>query len=705
MFPIPLARAFARRGARGLVALCVLGGLGVTAAPSLAQRPGLASADLFRLASVGDVQVSPDGTRVAYTVIRNDRPGRPYAQVFVMDLATGRSSRLGGDGDAVSGARWAPEGRAIAYFGREGGKAWLLVSRFDGSPPERLAPVEDTNHPLPSAGERLTWSPDGRQIAFISATPGPETDDANGDPMVIARYLYKPTASEGLTRFNDNRRLHIFLVDLATRAVRQLTDGVYYEHSLDWSPRGDEIAFVSNREPDPDRVFNYDLFVVRVADGAVRRLTATKNAEYRPAWSPDGQTLAYQGTTRDLTSSETTMEDTHIWLIGADGTGRRELGRLDNRQGAPEWTPEGRAVLATVQERGSVRLYRFPVDGGEPAVVAPGASEPGRVGAWSVGGDVLAYALETVGAPAELFVQRGGAAPVRATRLNADLLGARTLGEVEAIRFRSSDGLEVEAFLTKPVGLDPSRKYPLIAMIKGGPHGQQGPTFNAKAQVYAAHGFAVLMVNYRGSTGYGQRFADAIFSDQNGGEANDVLAGVDAALARYPWLDAGRLGVEGGSYGGQLTNWLITQTDRFKAAIPAAGISNLVSFNYMAYYHDYLAVEFGRFPHQAWPPGARPPGAGEAMHLMDFLWMRSPLRYVSRVKTPTLFIHGENDNDVPIAEAEQFYIALKDVGVETVMVRYPREGHGIRETRHVVDVIDRSLAWYDRHFRREAAPR
>jgi dipeptidyl aminopeptidase/acylaminoacyl peptidase len=193
------------------------------------------------------------------------------------------------------------------------------------------------------------------------------------------------------------------------------------------------------------------------------------------------------------------------------------------------------------------------------------------------------------------------------------------------------------------------------------------------------------MVNYRGSTGYGQKFVDAIFKDQDGGEAKDVLAGVDAAIAKYPWIDRNRLGLEGGSYGGQLANWIITQTDRFRAAIPSAGISNLVSFNYTAYYHDYLAVEFGGYPHEA--------------GVMDLLWERSPIRYVSKAKTPTMFIHGENDNDVPIAEAEQFFIALQDAGVETVMVRYPREGHGLRETAHVVDSIRRSIAWYDRHFR------
>ena len=220
--------------------------------------------------------------------------------------------------------------------------------------------------------------------------------------------------------------------------------------------------------------------------------------------------------------------------------------------------------------------------------------------------------------------------------------------------------------------------------MHGGPHGQQGPEFNAKAQIYAAHGYASLMVNYRGSTGYGQALADKIFGDQDGGEAKDVLAGVDAALAKYPWLDADRMGLEGVSYGGQLTNWIVTQTDRFKAAIPISGISNLITQNYLSYYHDYLAVEFGGYPHER--------------GINDTLWQRSALRYVSKVRTPTMFAHGENDNDVPIAEAEQFYIALKDVGVETIMIRYPREGHGVRETKHVVDLIDRSFEWYDRHF-------
>ena len=190
------------------------------------------------------------------------------------------------------------------------------------------------------------------------------------------------------------------------------------------------------------------------------------------------------------------------------------------------------------------------------------------------------------------------------------------MAPVEALRFPSADGTEIEAFLTRPLGQTATSRHPLIVMIHGGPHGQQGPAFTPKAQVYAAQGWAALMVNYRGSTGYGQALADKIFGDQNGGEAADVLAGVDAALARYPWIDPARLGIEGTSYGGQLTNWIITQTDRFKAAVPNAGISNLVSFNYMAYYHDYLAVEFGRYPHEN--------------GLMETLWERSPIRLIAQ---------------------------------------------------------------------------
>jgi len=547
-----------------------------------------------------------------------------------------------------------------------------------------------TNAPLPGSGSTIAWSPDSRRIAFVSSVPGPETAAATGDPMVITRYLYKPDAGEGLTHFNDNRRLHIFVVDVASGRVDQLTTGNHYEHSIDWSPNGDEILFLTNRDADEDEFFNYDVYAIKVADRTLRRITASESNEYHPRWSPDGKMISFQATKRWLTDRETTMEDTHAWVMNADGSGRREVGRLDNRQGPPEWAPDGSALLFTVQERGNTRLYRVPVradgdtaqEGGKPELVVSGA---GTVGAFSSAKTTIAYAFSTPADLAELYVRSAAGEARQLTNLNEAVLAGKPLAAVESFTFVSNDNrFEVEAFVTPPVGLNAAAKYPLIVSIHGGPHGQQGRAFNFKNQAYAAHGWATLMVNYRGSTGYGQAFTDAVFADQNGNEAQDVLYGVSAALRRYPWIDRDRLGVEGTSYGGQLSTWLITQTNIFKAAIPTAAITNIISYNYMTYYNQYEAMEWGVYPHQG--------------NLMDTLLQRSSIRHVASARTPTMMVHGENDNDVPIAEAEQFYVALKDVGTEAVMVRYPREGHGIRESRHVVDWIYRSVKWYEAHF-------
>jgi dipeptidyl aminopeptidase/acylaminoacyl peptidase len=668
----------------------------LAASPVFAQNR-LQSSDLLKLRSVSAVQLSPDATRVAYVVENNDGDGRPYGQLWVMTLADGKAVRFGAEKDASGNPEWAPDSQSIAYRGRANGKAGLIVARPDGSGARFLAEMSGTNAALPGAGRSVAWSPDGKRIAFVSSTPGPETADATGDPVVITRYLYKPDASEGMTHFNDNRRLHLFVLDVASGRVDQLTTGNHYEHSIDWSPNGEELLFLTNRDADEDEFFNYDIFTMKIADRSIRRLTATESNEYHPRWSPDGRTIAFEATRRGLTDRETTMEDTHAWVVNADGTGRREIGGgLDNRQGPPEWSPDGGALMFTVQERGNTRLYRVPVSCGAggrgnaaphscPADVV--VTGPGAVGGFSAAKDTLAYTFSTPSDQAELYVRAGNGSPRQLTNLNQTLLAGKTLGEVEAFTFVSNDNkFEVEAYLTKPVGLqsEAGGNYPLIVNIHGGPHGQQGPAFNFKNQVYAARGWATLMVNYRGSTGYGQAFTDAVFADQNGNEGQDVLYGVSAALRRYPWIDRDRLGIEGTSYGGQLSTWLITQTNIFKAAIPTAAITNIISYNYMTYYNQYEAMEWGVYPHQG--------------TLMDTLLQRSALRHVANAHTPTMLMHGENDNDVPIAEAEQFYVALKDVGTEAVMVRYPREGHGVRESKHVVDQIDRSIKWYEKHF-------
>ena len=275
--------------ARLLMFGAVLAGLTLSAPWSQAQ--GLVSSDLYRFRAVGQVALSPDNHRIAYTVTMYDRPGRPYSQIWIMDLSTAASTRLGGEKEASSNPLWSPDGKWLSYSAGEGDKSGLWVAHADGSGATFLAPTSGTNSPLPEQGESVTWSPDSKQIAFVSSTPGPETAEASGDPMVITRYLYKPTASEGLSHFNDNRRLHIFTVDVATHQVRQLTQGTNDEHSIDWSPDGKEILFVSNHEPNADEFFNYDIFALKVADGSVRRLTATESLEIRSAlvtrWKAD----------------------------------------------------------------------------------------------------------------------------------------------------------------------------------------------------------------------------------------------------------------------------------------------------------------------------------------------------------------------------------------------------------------------------------
>jgi dipeptidyl aminopeptidase/acylaminoacyl peptidase len=650
----------------------------------VAQVKTIKSSDLFKMRFVKDAQISPDGASIAYTVGLNPTTGRSTNQLWVIKASGGHSLRLTADTDSGSGPVWSPDGKWIAFNGEVNKKAGLYVVKADGSDLQFLAETKSTNSPLTYEGQSMAWSPDSKKIAYISTTPGPETELATGDPVVITRYLYKPDYAEGETRFNDNRRRHIFMVDIATGKVEQKTSGNFEEHSIDWSPDGNEILFVSNREPDPDLFYNPDLFALKVSDGSIRRVVASESAEFLPRWSPDGTSIAFIGTKRGLTDLETDMEDTHVWIMKADGSDKKEIGSvIDNRQDSPTWSGDGAFVYCIVPERGSSKLYRIAINGGNAEAVI---NEPGQLDSFSISkNNNIAYTFISKTDLAQLYLKTENANTEKLSDLNAEILQGIKFGDVQSFTFVSNDfKYEIEAFLTKPVDFDPNKKYPLIVNIHGGPHGYRGGSFNLKAQCYAAHGWATLMVNFRGSTSYGQALSDAVFADQNGNEAQDVLYGTMAAIRRYPWIDRDRLGVEGWSYGGQLTAWLVTQTHIFKAAIAGAPIINNISYNYTTYYNMYEQMEWGLLPHQG--------------NMMDVLWQRSPLKYVAQVKTPTMLLQGENDVDVPITESEQFYIALKDVGVETVMVRYPREGHAIREPKHQIDIIDRSMRWFEKHF-------
>jgi dipeptidyl aminopeptidase/acylaminoacyl peptidase len=402
------------------------------AVPARSPGPQVEIADLYHLRSVADIALSPDGARLGFSVQHTDRPGAPYTRLWTADVAARTAAPLA-NGIEGSSPRWSPDGRRLAFMGRTGdGRNGIVTISADGTNVEPLADIATSNHPLPQVGERFAWSPDGRRMAFVSAVKGPEPD-MEADPIVITRYWFRPASSAG-GRFSDNRRLHLFVADVATRQVRQLTSGTYSEHSIDWSRDGRQIVFLSNREPDPDFFFNYDSFVIDVDSGVERRLTTTRNNEYAPVWSPDGRTIAYQGLERPITSSETNMEDTHVWTVDAAEGERRELGAaIDNRQGRPQWSPDGAWLYFTVQLRASVRLHRLPAAGGALELVVPGEQTRGLVGSFAVAKNgAVAYALTTPAGPAELVwgAPSGGATTL--TALNADLQSAHAR---EADRF------------------------------------------------------------------------------------------------------------------------------------------------------------------------------------------------------------------------------------------------------------------------------
>jgi dipeptidyl aminopeptidase/acylaminoacyl peptidase len=372
---------------------------------------------------------------------------------------------------------------------------------------------------------------------------------------------------------------------------------------------------------------------------------------------------------------------------------------IGGRQSRPQWAPDASALYFTVQQHGNWHLVRLPVSptgaAGQAEIVV---GDPGTVTAFSPGkAGAVAYALSTPTDMPELYLKTATRGTRRMTELNAAVLTEKSVAPIDSFTFISNDNkYTVQAFLLKPLGLTeqtsdttPTVRYPLIVELHPDLHGQSGPAFSFQDQVYASHGWATLQVNYRGSTGYGQQFADAVFGDPDGDEGQDVLYAVSAAVRRNLWIDRERMAIEGVGYGGQLTDWLVTQTNEFKAAVAMDGVSNLISFNYRTYYDPFEEMAFGQMLHQG--------------TTMDEAWKRSPIRYVANVHTPVMLMHGESDPIVPIGEAEQYYVALKDIGVETVLVQYPREARILAETKHIIDNIERKIAWYGKHFQQTGA--
>ncbi len=641
----------------------------VCSARTAVGRP-VRSADVFALQDIGEVQVSPDGTTVLLTVsTRSVEANRVTTRLMQMASTGGTPVAVAGAPEGAKNLRWSPDSSRAAFLTKDA--IWVLAAKSGQI--TRVCGYDRSNSFLSRSGNMLSWSPDGTQLAF-AGTLDPKPSAA--DPVVVRRMQYKTR-----TAIWDGRRTHLYLVPAGGGVPRALTSGEFDEHSIDWGGVGSEIIFLSNRQPDPDVRLNYDIFAVEVASGKIRQITRTAGVEMEPVVSPDGRSIAYLATHRDLTTIDSVAEDAHVWVVPAAGGTPRELNAdLDRRCNEPQWSPDGKQVIYTATNRGRTTIYQTPAAGGATLALVDRDAQAGPFTVDRKQG-ALVFAITDPAHPKELFrLSTGATGPQPLTELNSAMVRDWDLVKPETLHFRSFDGTEVEGWLYPAAGT--VRNVPTILSIHGGPHGMYGYAFNATWQYTAARGYATLAINPRGSSGYGQKFTDGCVNDWGGGDYRDLMAGVDAALRTHPHLDAGRLGVTGGSYGGFMTNWVITQTRRFKAAVAVASLSNLISFYATSLYQDLVHAEFGGFP---WDDNH-----------FEQLWKWSPLREVKNVRTPTLFLHGESDNDVHITQAEEMYTALRRRGIETELVRYPREGHGFQEPRHQYDSTERELAWMDR---------
>jgi dipeptidyl aminopeptidase/acylaminoacyl peptidase len=630
----------------------VIRALALAAALASAPLRPFALEDVVAVRTVREMAVSPDGARAAIVVRRAHlAAGTNASELWLVDLrGTRRERRLAPGHASVSAVRWAPAGRDVGFVSRRGGRAQVWSVATGSGLPRRL-----TAHGEPVAS--FEWAADGRRLLFLA--PAPDTPDE------ARRKAQKDDARvEGA-----HWRRHRVWVAAPGAAAEALTDGDRHVRQAAWAPDGRRIAIVTTPTPEADSSLEARVQVVDVARRAVRDVPGGLLGS-DPRWSPDGRSLAFL---RPFDGREISRNDAHVWAGGAEAT-RGVSGGLDRDVEDLRWTREGGALEVRYAMGTAHALARVDVAGARATPVwSPGRPLPlaERTGAgWAfVAGDV----------PAEVWVAGPtGASPRRRTTLNT-ALADRALPRLESVRWRSGP-LEIEGVLAHPpFGVAGPR--PLLVIPHGGPRDHTSAVFDPQTAYFASLGYLVLRPNFRGSTGYGDAFARANVADWGSGPFQDVMSGVDALVERG-LADPARLFVYGWSYGGYLTNWAVTHTDRFRAAASGAGVADL-RMQYVL--SDARRWRFDYFT-----------GSPFAGHL-DLYARESPITYVASAKTPTLLIHGEQDVRVPLAQGVMMHRGLRDAGVETELVVYPREEHTLSEPRHVLDRLRRIAAWFARH--------
>ncbi len=610
------------------------------------------------LESVSNPQIAPDGQRIVYTRGWIDKMNDSReSSIWIMN-GDGSRNRFLVDG---SGPTWSPDGTRIAYTASgepEGSQIFVRWMDDEGST-SQITRLEKS----PSG---VRWSPDGEWLSFTMTIEGepawtvtppgrPDGADWTAAPKVVTRADYR----QDRIGFVDEGWRHIFVVPSEGGTARQLTDG-YWNHSTgEWTLDGEELVFSSLRTEDSELAWREsEVYAVNVVSSSIRQLTTRRGQDGSPLPSPTGDLIAYRG----LDFHTDTYRNSGVYVMNLDGSDPRLItGDFDESINGMQWAHDGSGLYLTVSAEGARNLYFVSTTGGVSELTSGDhmlslsslTADGLAVGTFTsphVPSDIVAFALDNPGARTQL------------THVNEDVLGGVTLGDVEEIWYESVDGFQIQGWILKPPDFDPSRKYPLMLSIHGGPHGMYNVGFNFAWQEHAANGYVILYTNPRGSSGYGSAFGNSIKNAYPGKDFDDLMNGVDLVLERG-YVDDENLFVYGCSGGGVLTSWVVGHTNRFAAASANCPVINWLSFvgttDGIGWYRNFESL----------------PWDDPSEHLR-----RSPLMYVGNVTTPTMLMTGVNDLRTPMPQTEEYYSALKVMGVETAMIRFNNEWHGTSRT-------------------------
>jgi dipeptidyl aminopeptidase/acylaminoacyl peptidase len=673
--------------------------------------------DLYEIVFLSRPRISPDGRHIAYVATEIDKRTHAYrSALWVAPADGGEPRRVTGEPASATDPSWSPDGKYLAFVSEREGEAtrapateqkalgkgkpqiWLLPS--DGGEARQLTF-------LPHGASTPVWSPDGRWVAF-TAPVGPldeETEDGKPLPKVrvIDRLWYR---LDGVGFIHD-RRSHLFLMPVGGGEPVQLTDGDWDDGDPAWSPDGTQLAFVSSRAEDRWRIPAPDVYTLTIQEGkagTLRRLTNGSLGCANPAWSPDGETLAFLGALKLRSGGQLDVYTISTHAEQADATNLTEGfegsfqdwtntdadARDEHQAPAPAWSSSGQTLYVLASHRGATRVFALSAGqaNSEPATLTPGEVQV-RDFSLDLAREHLAILMANPTRPSEVFLcsTSGGGDPTQITRVNDQLWSELQLAYLEYLPYRGAEDRPIDGWVLKPPDFDPAKKYPLIVQIHGGPHTQYGYGFFHEMQVQAANGYVVLLTNPRGSIGYGREFSRAVRGVWGEKDSLDILAGVDTLLGQG-YIDEGRIGVTGGSYGGFMTNWLIGHfPDRFQAAVTDRSICNMVS--------DFGSSDFG------WT------FADDELEVTpwddpDRYVQRSPLTWVKQIHTPLLIIHSEQDLRCNIQQAEELFAALKYLGREVLFVRFEGQSHGLSRGGHPKLRLERlrhGLRWFDEHLR------